>query len=230
MGISVTSLRNKMAKGGARPSLFYAKIIFPSNMVGRIPGLSTSPNGMELDENSISFFMKAASIPESTLTPQSIMFLGREMKVPSIDRKFGQFQTTIINDEDFRIRHFFESWIELLAPGAAIFEAESGFGDDATKQVYGQLEVHQMQKDGRVSESGIDSAKYMGSYYFKDAFPTTVDQIALSWDTADGIEEFGVTFDYQYWVKKPTEDPNGNNPFTAQNNEAMDNWVETKSA
>lgn len=230
MGISVTSLRNKMAKGGARPSLFFAKIIFPSNMVGRIPGLSTSPNEMELDENSISFFMKAASIPESTLTPQSIMFLGREMKVPSIDRKFGQFQTTIINDEDFRIRHFFESWIELLAPGAAIFEAESGFGDQATKQVYGQLEVHQMQKDGRVSESGIDSAKYMGSYYFKDAFPTTVDQIALSWDTADGIEEFGVTFDYQYWVKKPTEDPNGNNPFTAQNNEAMDNWVEPQSA
>ena len=57
MGISVTSLRNKMAKGGARPSLFFAKIIFPSNMVGRIPGLSTSPNGMELDENSISFFI-----------------------------------------------------------------------------------------------------------------------------------------------------------------------------
>ena len=230
MGISVTALRNKLAKGGARPSLFFAKIVFPTQMVGRIPGLSTSPNGSELDENSISFFMKSASIPESTLTPQSIMFLGREMKVPSIDRKFGQFQTTIINDEDFRIRHFFESWIELLAPGAAIFEAESGFGADAANKVFGQLQVHQMQKDGMVSESGIDSAKYMGSYYFRDAFPTTVDQIALSWDTADGIEEFGVTFDYQYWVKQPNTNPNEDNPFKEQSGQSFNNWVESEVA
>ena len=38
------------------------------------------------------------------------------------------------------------------------------------------------------------------SYSFVNAWPTTVDPIELSWDTASDIEEFGVTFAYQYYT------------------------------
>ena len=38
------------------------------------------------------------------------------------------------------------------------------------------------------------------TYKFVDAWPTTIDPIELSWDTASDIEEFGVTFAYQYYT------------------------------
>ena len=30
-------------------------------------------------------------------------------------------------------------------------------------------------------------------------YPTTVDQIEMDWGTVDTVEEFGVTFQYDFW-------------------------------
>ena len=38
------------------------------------------------------------------------------------------------------------------------------------------------------------------SYKFFDVFPITVGEIALSYDTTDTLEEFDVTFRYQYFT------------------------------
>ena len=38
------------------------------------------------------------------------------------------------------------------------------------------------------------------SYKFFDVFPVTVGEIALSYDTTDALEEFDVTFRYQYFT------------------------------
>ena len=192
MGISVTALRNKLAGGGARPSLFYAKIKLPTN--GELTNVRDSL-GIS-DDNYASFFIKTAQIPESTIASVPINFLGREFKIPSIDRTFADWTVTVINDENYRIRHLFEAWIEYMAPGKAIFESATGFGDNP--QIFGDMEVHQLDKKGNVI---VDIARYNGSYFFKDAFPINVSAIDLSWDTKDTIEEFSVTFAYQYWEK-----------------------------
>ena len=225
MGVSVTALRNKLTGGGARPSLFFAKIEFPGKLKSRIMDLSDD------SESDISFFMRTATIPQSTLEAQQVPFLGRQLKVPSIDRTFQPFTTQIINDEDYKVRHFFESWIEILSPGRAIFEATSGFATNPNENaVYGQLQVHQMTKDGKVSgtdESAGGTGKYRGSYYFIDAFPIRVGDIALSWDQGGEIENFDVEFEYQYWIKQPGEaDAIGSNPF--KDDKAV-NWVDQKS-
>lgn len=227
MGINVTALRNKLVGGGARPSLFYAKVSFPTNVQNRL-----STYGAISDA---SFFMKAASIPPSTLGEITKSFLGRDFKIPSIDRTFEPWNVTIINDEDYKTRHLFEAWIEYISPGAAIFEAQSGFGiESAPANVYGQMEVHQLRKNGGASVTIDDKGEpkstpdYLGSYYFKDAFPTSVSDISLSWDEKDTIEEFTVTFAYQYWVKKPTEAP-ASNPFVAGSSgvEPASPWIES---
>ena len=231
MGISVTALRNKLTGGGARPSLFFSTVQFPV-------ALRTMIDGLQGNESEISFFMTQASIPASTLDPLTIPFLGRQMKVPSIDRTFQPFNTRIINDEDYRIRHFFESWIEVMSPGQAIFDAASSFGSDAeggSNEVFGQLEVHQMTKDGKVTgkkeaEAGLQN-KFLGSYYFVDAFPTSVGEIALSWESGGEIEYFEVTFEYQYWVKKPSVEATDDNPFKeGPGVAAAKNWVENPSS
>lgn len=196
MGINVTALRNKLVGGGARPSLFYCTVSFPTLLNAALD----EAYGM----SDVSFFMKAASVPESTLNEITKSFLGRDIKIPSIDRTFGPWTVTVINDENYRIRHLFESWIEHISPGSAIFKAQSGFGSAGPENVYGQMNVHQLKKDGEESVfAGPGGARYLGSYYFKDAFPTSVSEISLSWDDKDTIEEFTVTFAYQYWEKSP---------------------------
>ena len=244
MGISVTALRKKLTGGGARPSLFYSRVEFPAGLKDestgkKILGLS------DTEENDISFFMQNATIPESTVQMISQPFLGRQVKFPSIDREFAAFSTTIINDEDYKIRHFFESWIEIMAPGRAIFDATSAFGG-GSNQVFGKLEVHQMKKDGGVSlyqpTAGFNSASgmsYLGSYYFVDAFPISVGEIALDWSTQNQIETFTVNFEYQYWYKDPSnegqeksEHSNPNeSPFQPGKDsvDAASNWAATGS-
>lgn len=210
MGLSVTALRNKLTGGGARPSLFFTTVYFPTNVQQSL-GISSSD---------MSFFMKAASVPESTLGEISKSFLGRDFKFPSIDRVFAPWSVTIINDEDYKIRHFFESWIEWVSPGAAIFESQSGFGPDSgPANVFGSMQVHQLKKDGGISTytaptttDGGGGTQYLASYYFADAFPTSVSEMTLSWDDKDTIEEFTVTFAYQYWVKQPGGLATGTSP------------------
>lgn len=253
MGISVTALRKKLTGGGARPSLFYSRVEFP-------PGLLTGTNKIlglnDTSQSDISFFMQSATIPESTVQMISQPFLGRQVKFPSIDREFAAFSTTIINDEDYKIRHFFESWIEIMAPGQAIFDATSSFGSGTNGSVFGKLEVHQMQKNGGVStfteasgsqeEESTNSStdpKYLGSYYFVDAFPISVGEIALDWSTQNQIETFTVNFEYQYWYKDPSDAGEGtehsdptNSPFQPEPNSNQpgavkfaENWAKAPS-
>ena len=67
--------------------------------------------------------------------------------------------------------------------------------------------VHQL---GRGADKGIQSISNSDSvsgqsitplktYTFYDIFPTEVSAIDLSYDSADAIEEFSVTFQVQYW-------------------------------
>ena len=224
MPISVTKLRDQLTGGGARPSLFYAKINFSNLFRDSGGGLGDSIKNIVGDNSkNISFFMKASQIPESSLNAVPMNFLGREFKVPSTDRTFQDWTVQVINDEDFRIRHVFETWIEHITPGGAIFDTQASFGAENT--VFCDMEVHQLKKSGKVSSYEVSAGQeqFYGSYYFVDAFPTNVSGIDLSWDTKDTIEEFSVQFAYQYWEKRPdpsdndstgSSDPNDMNPFS----------------
>lgn len=220
MGISVTALRNKLTQGGARPSLFYAKLNLPAEG----PVTDNILRGTGLSNTDISFFIKAAQIPESAVASVPINFLGREFKVPSIDRTFPDWTVTVINDEDFKIRHIFESWIEFMAPGKAIFDTPAAFGENSS--IFGDLEVHQLTKQGGAANSQVNGGIWTGSYYFIDAFPTNVSSIDLSWDNKDTIEEFSVTFSYQYWEKRVSVPPS-DNPFlpTTTGVDSAVNWA-----
>ena len=210
-GISVTTLRRKLTAGGARPSLFYAKIEFP-DVLKNAAGIAS--------DDDVSFFIKSAALPQSTLASIPINFLGREFKVPSTDRTFPDWTITIINDEDFKIRHLFEVWLEHITPGAAIFANQASFGGQEKGTVFCNMEVTQLTQKGDVA----GGENKLGTYIFKDAFPVDIAEIALSWDTKDQIEEFPVTLAYQFWEKKP--DYNTTSPFKSGNGvEQASSWA-----
>ena len=58
-------------------------------------------------------------------------------------------------------------------------------------------------RPGAYQSGVVGDQKYLGSYYFVDAFPISVGEIALDWSTQNQIETFTVNFEYQYWYKDP---------------------------
>jgi hypothetical protein len=127
----------------------------------------------------------ATSLPPSIVGVATQFYFGRQVKFAG-DRQFPDWSLTIINDEDFIIRNAFETWSDKLNSHSQNVRAAGAINStlyccDAT--------VTQYSKIG----TPIKSYKFVGM------FPNTVDPIQVDWGSNDRIEEFNVTFSYQYW-------------------------------
>lgn len=171
--------------GGARPSLFRVVLQFP-------PDVTSGP--IALIGGKASFLIKAAALPAATVGEIDVSYFGRKIKLAG-DRTFDDWTITVLNDEDFSLRHAFEEWSNLIntlvsnrlgGPATPIASPETYKVD---------LEVHQFGKAGPGDESGV-----IRKYKFVGAFPTQVAAITLDWDRNNTIEEFDVRFAYDYWV------------------------------
>ena len=98
---------------------------------------------------------------------------------------FGTLSTTFINPEDYGIRKAMETWAEYING------TETNLAGSVTpSEWYGQIKIRQYTKDGDVA---ID-------FEFVDCWPSAVDPIELSYDTTGAMEEFNVTWEYNYYT------------------------------
>ncbi len=135
------------------------------------------------NQEQATFMIKSAGLPASTQGKIEIPFRGRKFKIPG-DRTFDVWTIKVINDSTFDLRNAFENWIDITNP------SPSNTGDVNFNNYMCQLQVIQMDK------AGNDIKRYL----FVDAFPTSIGQIEVAYDTNDAVEEFEVTFEYQYWI------------------------------
>ena len=135
----------------------------------------------------IRFLCKGASLPPSTLGAIDAPYQGRMIKVPG-NRTFEPWTITIYNDVDFAIRHAVEGWMN------AINGHESNVGYATVASAY---------SDGVVVQLGRDGAE-LRTYLIRDMFPTELSPIDLAFDSNDQIEEFTVTFNYNFWESAAT--------------------------
>ena len=187
---TLSQFKSKLIGGGTRPNLFEVSIpTFPSAISEAWSAGDDSENGI------FKFLCKATALPASNLGSIEIPFRGRTLKVAG-DRTFDDWTVTIINDEDFKLRTAFERWSNVMSKL-----------DDAT----GVTNPSSYMTDGYVQQLGRGASPATGtasdgessvlrSYKFFDVFPITVGEIALSYDTTDTLEEFDVTFRYQYFT------------------------------
>ena len=180
MAFAISEFKSNLTGGGARSSLFKVNLKFPS-------GLSVTNN------SKYEFLISAASLPTSSLTTYDIFYNGKALKVAS-DRTFADWETTIINDEDFAIRKNLESWIDLVSK-PDLNTRDTGMvgtttGKEGTNAVYkSTATVTQYSKDG----SSLRKYKFIG------IFPTTLSSIALSWESS-AIETYTCGWAYDSWV------------------------------
>ena len=188
---SISQFKSSLIGGGARPNLFEVE-------------LTTLPAGISWNAENFRFMAKAAALPAQNIAQIDVPFRGRIFKVAG-DRTIDTWTVTIINDESFELRNAFEQWTEVIA------KLDNNLGATDPSAYMTNAKVFQLGRGS--SKSSKDSTgnanAVLKEYEFVDIFPTTISEIALSYDTGDTIEEFDVEFQVQSLNLTGTGSPNG---------------------
>lgn len=134
-----------------------------------------------IGDNLIKYMVRAGQIPSSTLSQIEVPYFGRRIKLAGT-RTFPEWQVTVMNDENFAVRRALEAWSAAINSNQTNVRSTSNYRSTA--------DVIQYAKDG--SE--------LRRYQFVNIFPLEISAIELSWDAGDAVEEFTVTFAYDYWT------------------------------
>ena len=169
----LSSFKGALTHGGARPSLFEITVSKPTAVKGSFDTMATHCN--------------VSAIPPLTVTPIERQYFGRTVKIPG-DLVFADLTTTIINTENYTVRNEIEKWMDVINGTSDNKNTVSGLG--LGDFGLGTAELIHYQQDGTATMT----------YEFIDIWPTTISEIALSYDTASDIEQFDVTWAYNYYT------------------------------
>jgi hypothetical protein len=181
MAFAISGFTETLKGDGARPNLF--KVVMTN-----IPNQQGS---------ALTFLAKSAQLPGSTLGIVPLFYQGREVKFAG-NRTFADWTITIINDENFFVRNAFEKWMNGINSHATNLRNASMNNIIPNASAGTQINY---QIDAEVWQYGkSDDTNPIKKYNFVGMFPVDLSPIDLDWGTNDTIEEFTVTFAYQYWT------------------------------
>ena len=175
----LSTFKSALKYGGARPSLFEFTV-------------TAAPDGVDSSLSDVDLYCNVSALPGITLTPIERQYFGRTVKIPG-DIVFADLTTTIINTETYNVRNEIEKWMEHINSTADNYN--SGDYDTAVTFGTGSAKLVHFQQNGEKTMT----------YEFHDIWPTTLGEIALSYDTASDIEQFDVTWAYNYFTTPLTD-------------------------
>lgn len=165
MAFNINEIKANLVQGGARPALFQVAI---TNPVDPIADLRTP------------FMIKASRLPEWEVGVIKVPYFGREINLAGT-RKIGEWEVTVICDEDYAIRNAFERWSN------AINSLEGNItqlGSGSPLLYKSQATITQYSKDGGP----------IRVYQFNGMWPSSISAMEMGWERGDEILEFSVTF------------------------------------
>lgn len=178
---NIDAFKANLLGGGARANQFFVQLAFPQYVTA---GPAVSFKGQ--------FVCKGAQLPASTIDNTPVNFRGRQVNLAG-ERTFAPWTVTIINDNDFSMRNAFEQWQN------GINDVANNTGRLAPSQYQADLNVYQLDRNGVPVKH----------YKIVNAYPTEVSAIELNFDTNNQIEEFTVTFQYNYWTSETSTQGGG---------------------
>ena len=169
---NIELFKANLTGGGARANQFEVIMNFPAIAMAGQAG------------RKFTYLCKAASLPGSTIGAVEVPYRGRTLKVAG-ERAYEDWETTVFNDTDFDIRNALERWVDGM--DRTLIEATN-----VTNPLLYQssAEVHQLDRNG----------SRLKSYNFFGIWPTSIGSIDLGYDSNDAVEEFAVTWSYNYFT------------------------------
>ena len=201
-GKSISQFKGALARGGVRPTMFQVDLTFP--------------DGTTNDEADViqkaSMLCKGANIPASNISTISVPFRGRQLKVAG-DRSFEAWTVTVVNDANFTVRKALEKWSERIQ------NHNFALGETVLENYFQDLTVRQLDRDGT----------NLRTYKVFSAWPSAMSAIDLSFDNADSIEEYQVTFQYQFWHSSDANDVGTSGRVSDENVPNLDDLAKVTS-
>ena len=172
-------------KSWSRPNLFRVDVTIPAALAvgSNVTGYST--------------LVRSAALPSATRgTIELPMNGGRRFKIGG-DRVFTEWTSTVLNDENYTLRSSLETWQDQMV--FSNFEigtlgnrsATAGATADKPAGLYGTVQIYQLNELGASIKNG--------SYRLVNCWPSDISAIDLSYDTTDAVEDFTVTWTYDYY-------------------------------
>ena len=157
---------------------------FKANLIGAGPRanrfkvfIPSLPGGQE-------FLVKGAALPGQTIGETNILYQGMTMKLAG-DRTFGNWETTIYNDNAFSVRTAIENWMQDIVPLAA------SNGTVGYEYMADRATVSQLDRADNI----------IATYEFFNMWPKTIAAIELDTAGGDEVETFDVTFAYSHFER-----------------------------
>ena len=172
---NINEFKSRLSGGGARANQFKVTMTFPGY---------SSVGGETSD---LSYLVTSTSIPGQSLGTVAVPFRGRVLNLVG-DRTFSPWSMTVLNDTDFKIYRGLERWMN----GMNNMTDNEGLTNPQNYQV--DIIVQHLDRNGST----------LKSYTYRGLFPTALAGIDLNYATNDAIEEFSVTFNYQYFETDTT--------------------------
>lgn len=170
MAFNTEEFRSQLVFGGARNALFSVQIFNPVAPASNIK---------------MPFLVRASDIPDSKIGVISVPYFGRIVKYAG-DRTFDPWTVRVINDEDFVIRNALEQWQNMM----------SGLQNNI--RTVGPL-PNQYKSQANIIQYGKTNVP-IRQYTFYGLWPQVIQDIPVDWAQQDTIEEFQVTFAYDFWL------------------------------
>lgn len=174
MAFNLNNIRGALRFGGARPNLFQIQLTNPVDVgMGRI----------------VPFLVQSAGVPASTIGVVNVPYFGRFFKVAGT-RTFDSWRVTVINDEDFAIRHGLERWHNAIN---SLSQNRNTLGTSAPNAYKTDATVTQFAKTGEP----------IRTYRLYGIFPSSIDSMELDWSSNDQIQNFSAQFAYDWFEVVP---------------------------
>ena len=172
MVFSPEAIKTALTGGGTRPTLFDIIV--------------HNPFGTFVGDAKMKLTAKSTQLPSSDLGTITVNYFGRGVKYPG-DTTYPEWTTTIINDEDFLVRNELEKWKHAINHNRLnIRHAGAGSGPRSYESL------------GQVIQYGKEGVP-LKAYKFYNLWPSSISSIDVSWDSTDAIEEYSVTWQYDFW-------------------------------
>ena len=142
----------------------------------------TMPTGPGEASSLMTFMCKGSQIPGADIGLVEVPYFGRNIKLAG-NRTFAEWTTTVINDENFLVHSAFVNWMNAI----------NNHGENLQT-----LDRSDYQIDADVVQFGKDG-DIIKQIRMVNAWPSSIPAIELGWDQNDALEEFAVTWQYDFW-------------------------------
>ena len=160
--------------GGTRPNRF--EIMIPA------------PNDLP-DVDSV--LVKAGSMPPETVGIINIPYRGRLVKFPG-DRTYAEWTVTVIDTAEPNNRSMFEMWHEQFNQHVSNAVDSTDILTGTNTTYFKEVTVQQVDMTGTPIKERLIK--------LINCWPVAVGAINLSYDTADTLVEYSITFAYDYLI------------------------------